>query len=318
MRRMRGLSATALGPAPAVMSAVSIRRSSLGTPAADSVSSSLSSRPRALLSSRYDIGRPSGPTVGSCNSEANSASRSRTETSSGTSAVRAPPLGKTIVTFKSGMLPPSRVVMRHLADASDLPAVLVMQGMADVTFDHAARIDSADGLQAKRTAMLLHDRQLDLWPAAPSPAFFLADRSRNAPRLDRFLRAGASRPRLFDRSLRGSQETQGRFSIRRPGRSRTRLSCWSSFHFRRRRRNRAWRGNGLSNRRGMPFPGLKNQQEDYEADANLRQALHIHLLGPELKRTNSIFPLGKESQQKQSAEVGCHRNDETNETTAPI
>src|SRR5512143_3118900 len=108
------------------------------------------------------MGRPSGPTVGSSSSEVNSGNSSLTGTSSGTSAVRAPPLGRTMVRFKSGIaLPPELgIQMRHLAAAGDIPAVLMVQRMTDLTFDNATRVVAVYGLQTVRAAMLLKDRQV--------------------------------------------------------------------------------------------------------------------------------------------------------------
>src|SRR5512140_510237 len=75
---------------------------------------------------------------------------SLTGTSSGTSAVRAPPLGITMVRFRSGIaFPPLQgSQMRHLAIASDVPAILVVQCMADLAFDHAARVVARHGREA--------------------------------------------------------------------------------------------------------------------------------------------------------------------------
>src|SRR5512143_708621 len=165
---MRGLSDTTLLPTQAVISAVNIRRSFCGTPASARVSASLSSRPSALLSRRYVIGRPSGPTVGSSSREVNSGSSSLTGTSSGTSAVRAPPLGRTMVRFISGIaLPPELCIqMRHLAAAGDIPAVLMVQRMADLTLHNATRVVAIDWLQTIWAAVLLVDCQVDGGPAA--------------------------------------------------------------------------------------------------------------------------------------------------------
>jgi hypothetical protein len=52
--------------------------------------------------------------------------------------------------------------MRHLAGAGDIPAVFMMQGMANFTFHHTARIISFYFFEAVRTAMFFVDRQLNL------------------------------------------------------------------------------------------------------------------------------------------------------------
>src|SRR5512140_486818 len=107
------------------------------------------------------MGRPSGPTVGSSSSDVNSGISSLTGTSSGTSAVRAPPLGRTIVRLRSGMaLPPGlSIQMGHLAAAGNIPAVLVVQRVADLTLDNPTWIVAVDGLETIGAAVLLMDCQ---------------------------------------------------------------------------------------------------------------------------------------------------------------
>ena len=51
--------------------------------------------------------------------------------------------------------------MGHLAVASDIPAIFVMQGVADLAFDHAARVIALDRLEAIGAAMFLVHCELD-------------------------------------------------------------------------------------------------------------------------------------------------------------
>src|SRR5512141_2154598 len=109
------------------------------------------------------MGRPSGPTVGSSSSDVNSGSSSLTGTSSGTSAVRAPPLGRTIVRLISGIaFPPILdVQMGHLAVASDIPTVFMMQRVTDLTFDNAAGIFAFHRFKTVRAPMLFMDCEVN-------------------------------------------------------------------------------------------------------------------------------------------------------------
>src|SRR5690554_6244643 len=155
------------------MSAVNMRRSPSGILASASVSDSLSSRPSALLSMRYAIGRPSGPVVGRLSIEISSVIKSRTGTSSGTSAIRAPPLGKTIVTLRSAILRklPLSIQMRNLTYAGDRPAIRVMPCMADIAFFDSAWVMLGNNLQTVGAAMFLDHSKLDFRLATGGPLF---------------------------------------------------------------------------------------------------------------------------------------------------
>ena len=50
--------------------------------------------------------------------------------------------------------------MGHLAVASDIPAIFVMQRVADRAFDYATRVIAADSLEAIRTLVLFVHRQV--------------------------------------------------------------------------------------------------------------------------------------------------------------
>jgi len=52
--------------------------------------------------------------------------------------------------------------MRHLAGAGDIPAVFMVQCMANLTLHHAAWVVSFYFFEAVWTAMLLVNRQLNL------------------------------------------------------------------------------------------------------------------------------------------------------------
>src|SRR5574341_1312300 len=63
--------------------------------------------------------------------------------------------------------------MWHLTNASNIPAIFVMQRMADLALHYAARVIAFDFFEAIRTAVLLINRQLNLRFALqriPSPS----------------------------------------------------------------------------------------------------------------------------------------------------
>ena len=60
--------------------------------------------------------------------------------------------------------------MRNLADAGDVPAILVMQGVADIALHCSAWIGATYSFEAVGAAMLLHYGELDAELAAPAAA----------------------------------------------------------------------------------------------------------------------------------------------------
>src|SRR5512139_3813040 len=103
----------------------------------------------------------------------------------------------------------SAVQMRDLADAGDVPTVFMMQGVADLTFDHPARVSAADGLETEWAAMVFHNRKLEPGPATSTAARFGADRQVGCrDGLDRPIlppAGGARSPPYPDRGFRWSQ-----------------------------------------------------------------------------------------------------------------
>lgn len=109
--------------------------------------------------------------------------------------------------------------MWYLAYASNIPAVFVMESMADTTFHDPAGIGAADRLQAKRAAMVLHHRELKPGPAAglataPGPDGEVGGRDR----FDRSLAAPASVTLDADRRFGGREKMrQGNSTSREAG-----------------------------------------------------------------------------------------------------
>src|SRR5215211_3515610 len=97
--------------------------------------------------------------VGNCSRDMNSERRSWIFTSSGTSAARAPPLGSTTVIFRSGIsvfLQRLGIEMRYLAGASNIPTILVMQGVANGTFLDSTMVSERHQIKTVRATMFLH------------------------------------------------------------------------------------------------------------------------------------------------------------------
>lgn len=89
--------------------------------------------------------------------------------------------------------------MRYLAYTSDFPAILVVQGVADITFDYTAWVNTTDRFQAKRTAMFLHYCKLYLGLAPEEISPLRAGREIGPDdRFDCFLWAIPSRSNHFD------------------------------------------------------------------------------------------------------------------------
>jgi hypothetical protein len=68
-----------------------------------------------------------------------------------------------MVRFISGIAFPPKLgsEMRHLAIAGDIPAIFVMQCVADLALDHPAPIVAIDRLKTIWTAVFFVDRQVD-------------------------------------------------------------------------------------------------------------------------------------------------------------
>ena len=60
------------------------------------------------------------------------------------------------------------MIMRHLAHSGDIPAILVVAGVADGAHDHSARIPRFDRLQTVGAFVFLGPGQADLG-VAPRP-----------------------------------------------------------------------------------------------------------------------------------------------------
>ncbi len=72
--------------------------------------------------------------------------------------------------------------MRHLAIAGNIPAILVVQRMADLALDSAARVVALDRLQAVRAAVLFMNCQAYDWPALAQAALWLCAQSMDGGR----------------------------------------------------------------------------------------------------------------------------------------
>jgi hypothetical protein len=66
------------------------------------------------------------------------------------------------VQIRHGVSSKLSIKMRHLASAGDIPAVFMVQGMANFKFHHTTRIISFYFFETIRTAMFFVDRQLNL------------------------------------------------------------------------------------------------------------------------------------------------------------